>query len=303
MTTTLDPTGAATEVAAPVGVSGKGARRGRAARRRERTPDVADQQRRPLGVGSGTGLGVLVLFLSLVVLLPLAAVVLEAAGAGWGSFWDAITTPQAVRSLVFTVTASAIVTVVNAVMGTVIAWVLVRDEFPGKRLVELVIDIPFALPTIVAGLVVLAVYGRGGVVDLFATRGGVVVALLFVTLPFVVRAVQPVLIGLDRSREQAAATLGARPSTVFRRIVLPPLFPAIASGAALAFARAMGEYGSVLLISGGLAKTQVSSMYAYGLYEAYDFPGAAATATVLLVVSLAVLIGFELLQRRVARRG
>jgi sulfate transport system permease protein len=229
--------------------------------------------------------------------------VLEAAGAGWGSFWDSITTPQAVRSLVFTVTASLIVTAVNAVMGTVIAWVLVRDEFPGKRLVELVIDIPFALPTIVAGLVVLAVYGRGGVVDLFATRAGVVVALLFVTLPFVVRAVQPVLIGLDRSREQAAATLGARPSTVFRRIVLPPLVPAIASGAALAFARAMGEYGSVLLISGGLPKTQVSSMYAYGLYEAYDFPGAAATATVLLVVSLVVLIGFELLQRRVTRHG
>jgi sulfate transport system permease protein len=303
MTTTLNPTGAATDVVAPVGVSGAPGRRDRAGRRRARAADVREQRRRPLRAPSGIGLGVIALFLSLLVLLPLAAVVVEAAGPGWSGFWDAVTTPQAVRSLVFTVTASAIVTVVNAVMGTLVAWVLVRDDFRGKRQLELVIDIPFALPTIVAGLVILALYGHGSAVDLFGTRAGVVVALLFVTLPFVVRAVQPVLIGLDVTREQAAATLGARPWTVFRRIVAPPLFPAIASGAALAFARAMGEYGSVLLISGGLASTQVSSMYAYGLYESYDFPGAAATATVLLVVSLVVLVGFELLQRRVADRG
>jgi sulfate/thiosulfate transport system permease protein len=297
MTTTLSPVGAATDVVAPTGVSG-GARAGRRAVRAGH-----ETHRRPLGGVAGLGLGVVVLFLSLVVLLPLAATVAQAAEGGWSGFWAAVTTPQAVTSLELTVGASALVTVVNAVMGTVLAWVLVRDDFPGKRLVELVVDVPFALPTIVAGLVILSVYGHGSPVDLFGTRAGVTVALLFVTLPFVVRAVQPVLLGLDRSREEAAATLGARPTAVFRRVVLPPLLPAIASGAALGFARAMGEYGSVLLISGGLDHTKVSSMYAYGLYESFDFAGAASTATVLLAVSLVVLVGFEVLQRRVVRRG
>jgi sulfate transport system permease protein len=190
-------------------------------------------------------------------------------------------------------------------MGTLIAWVLVRDSFPGKRFVELVIDIPFALPTIVAGVVLLSVYGANSPVgiDLLGTKRAIVFALLFVTLPFVVRTVQPVLMAIDTEAEQAAACLGAPPRTIFRRIVLPLLVPAIASGAVLAFARAMGEYGSVLLISGGLQSTRVSSMYAYGLYESYDYQGAAATATVLLVVSLVVIIGLDVVQRRVARRG
>jgi len=288
VTTTLveTPVGATAPAAAPTGA------------RAQRTGA-------PLGRASGLTLGVVMLGLSLLVLLPLAAVGAEAATNGWSGFWASVTAPAAVDALVLTVTSSLVVTAVNVVMGTLLAWVLVRDDFPGKRWLELVIDVPFALPTIVAGLVILSVYGRNSPVgiDLFGTRWGIMVALLFVTLPFIARTVQPTLMAFDRDTEHAAATLGARPRTVFRRIVLPPLVPAIAAGAALAFARAMGEYGSVLLISGGLDKTQVSSMYAFSLYESYDFPGAAATATVLLVVSLVVLVGFEIVSHRAGRRG
>jgi sulfate transport system permease protein len=288
VTTTLveTPVGATAAAAAPTGA------------RAQRTGA-------PLGRASGLTLGLVTLGLSLLVLLPLAAVAAEAGSTGWSGFWAAVTAPAAVDALVLTVTSSLVVTAVNVVMGTLLAWVLVRDDFPGKRWLELVIDVPFALPTIVAGLVILSVYGRNSPVgiDLFGTRWGIMVALLFVTLPFIARTVQPTLMAFDRDTERAAATLGARPATVFRRIVLPPLVPAIAAGAALAFARAMGEYGSVLLISGGLDKTQVSSMYAFSLYESYDFPGAAATATVLLVVSLVVLVGFEIVSHRAGRRG
>jgi sulfate transport system permease protein len=254
---------------------------------------------------SGLGLGVAVIWMSLLVLIPLAAVVFKAFGGGWGDFWQAITRHQAVQSLELTVGASLIVALINAVMGTVLAWVLVRDEFPGKRFVEMIIDIPFALPTIVAGLVMLAVYGPTSPIglNLLATRRGIVFALLFVTLPFVVRAVQPVLLAVDREAELAAACLGASPLTVFRRVVLPLLLPAIASGAGLAFARAMGEYGTVLLLSGGIDRAEVSSQYTYSLLENYDYVGAAATATVLLMISLIVIGALDVLQRRVARRG
>jgi sulfate transport system permease protein len=210
-----------------------------------------------------------------------------------------------VRARRLTVVSSLLVAAINAVMGTLLAWVLVRDTFPGKRLVDVIIDIPFALPTIVAGLVLLAVYGTDSPVGihLLGTQRAIVLGLLFVTLPFSVRAVQPVLMALDREVEQAAACLGASPFTTFRRVVLPLLLPAIASGATLAFARAMGEYGSVLLISGGLSRTKVSSMYAYQKIENFDFPAAAATATVLLAVSLLVIVGLDQLQRAAARRG
>ena len=267
------------------------------------TADVSGAGR--LGRWSALGLGTAVLWLSLLVLIPLAAVVAQGFDGGWSGFWSNITRPGALASLRFTVASSLIVGVVNAVMGTVLAWVLVRDRFPGRRLADLVIDIPFALPTIVAGLVLLSVYGKSSPVgvDLLGTRRAVVFALLFVTLPFVVRSVQPVLLALDTDAEQAAACLGALPRTTFRRVVLPLLLPAIASGAALAFARAMGEYGSVLLISGGLSRTRVSSMYAYQQIQNYDFAGASATATVLLVASLLVILGVDLLQRLVARRG
>ncbi|WP_007519456.1 sulfate ABC transporter permease subunit CysT [Pseudofrankia saprophytica] len=258
-----------------------------------------------LGPGSGLGLGVAVLWLSLLVLIPLAAVVARGFTGGWSGFWDNITDPSAVRALRLTVVSSLLVAAINAVMGTLLAWVLVRDPFPGRRLVDVIIDIPFALPTIVAGLVLLAVYGTNSPVGvhLLGTQRAIVLGLLFVTLPFAVRSVQPVLMALDTEVEQAAACLGASPFTIFRRVVLPVLLPAIASGATLAFARAMGEYGSVLLISGGLSRTKVSSMYAYQKIENFDFPAAAATATVLLAVSLLVIVGLDLLQRAAARRG
>jgi sulfate/thiosulfate transport system permease protein len=253
----------------------------------------------------GIGLGVGVLWLTLLVLLPLALLVATGFGSGLGEFVSAVTDPQAVRSIVFTIVAGVVVTVINGVLGTLIAWVLVRDDFPGKRLVELVIDVPFALPTIVAGVVLLSLYGSSSPVgiELQGTQVGVVFALLFVTLPFVVRAVEPVLLALDTDAEQAATSLGASRFTTFRRIVLPPLLPAIASGSGLAFARAIGEYGSVVLISAGLSSTKVASMYAFQLIQNSDYQGAASVATVLLAVSLLVLVVLDLVQRRAARRG
>lgn len=258
-----------------------------------------------LALGSGLGLGTAVIWLSLLVLLPLAAVVENGFHGGWSGFYANITTPEALHALEFTVVASLLVALINAVMGTLLAWVLARDAFRGRALVDRIIDVPFALPTIVAGVVLLSVYGTHSPigVNLFGTQRAIVLALLFVTLPFVVRSVQPVLLALDTEAEQAAACLGAKPHTVFRRIVLPGLLPAIASGSALAFARAIGEYGSVQLISGGLARTEVSSTYAAHEIANFDFPAAAATATVLLVVSMVVILGLDVVQRWAARRG
>ena len=258
-----------------------------------------------LRAGSGLSLGITVSWLSVLVLIPLAAVVAKSTAGGWNGFWHALNAPGAWESLRLTLLCSLGVSAINAVMGTLIAWVLVRDTFPGRRLLEIVIDIPFALPTIVAGLVLLILYGPTSPIgiNLLGTQRGVFFALLFVTLPFVVRTVQPVLINMDAEAEEAAASLGAPPLTTFRRIVLPVLVPAIVSGTALAFARAMGEYGSMLLISGGMPRTRVSSMYIFQQIENYDYAGAAAVATVLLVVSLIVLVTLDLVQRGTARRG
>jgi len=240
-------------------------------------------------------------YLSLVVLVPLAAVVAESTTGGASAFWDAITASQAVAAMRFTVLCSLAVVAINVVTGTLIAWVLVRDEFPGKRAVNALIDLPFALPTIVAGLTLLALYGPKGPapVDIGFTRAAVILALLFVTLPFVVRSVQPVLIELDREMEEAAASLGARPRTIFRRIVLPNLVPAIASGAGLAFARALGEFGSVVLISGNIPfKTEVASVYLFGQIESDNRPAAAAVSVVLLVLSFVLLLGVSWISTR-----
>lgn len=258
-----------------------------------------------LGVLSGAGLGVAVLWLSLLVLLPLAAVVARGTGAGWSSFWAAFSTHAALEAIRLTVLCALAVALFNAVMGTLVAWVLVRDDFAGKRLVEVFIDLPFALPTIVAGLVLVSLYGPRSPIGLtwYATRPGIVVALLFVTLPFVVRAVQPVLLALETDVEEAAASLGAGPMTRFRRIVLPSIWPAIMSGAALAFGRAMGEYGAVILISGGVARTQLASQYIYGQIESGYLSDAAATSTALLFISVAVMATLGALQRWTARRG
>ncbi|MEV0234563.1 sulfate ABC transporter permease subunit CysT [Nonomuraea sp. NPDC050786] len=256
--------------------------------------------------GTALGLGAAVLYLSLIVLIPLAAVVLRSQERGLAYFWEAVTTPDAWAALSLTIGASAVVAVINLFMGTVIAWVLVRDRFPGKAVVDTLIDLPFALPTIVAGLVLLALYGPKSPlgVDVAYSRAGVVLALLFVTLPFVVRTVQPVLLELDRDMEQAAASLGASTAQIFRRVILPNLVPAMLSGTALAFSRSMAEIGSVVLISGNLPfKTQVASVQIFGQIETDNPVGAAAVSTVLLVVALVTLVLLDLLQRWGSRRG
>jgi len=245
------------------------------------------------------------LWLSLIVLLPLAALVVRSLDGGLDAFWESVTARQAVSALQFTLLVSLAVAAINAVVGTLIAWVLVRDEFRGKALVNALIDLPFALPTIVAGLTLLALYGRSSPVgiDIAFTKLAVGLALLFVTLPFVVRSVQPVLIELDRDMEQAAASLGAGPLTTFRQIVLPNLMPAIVSGAALAFARAVGEFGSIILISGNKPfDTQVASVYVYKQLESDNLTGAAAVSVLLLALSLVVLVTLRAVEARRARQ-
>jgi sulfate transport system permease protein len=265
----------------------------------------------PLGSASASSLGVIVLWMSLLVLLPLAAVLGKAFGSGWHGFTAAVTQPATASAIKLTVVLAVLVAIVNCVMGTLVAWVLVRERFRGSSLLEFVIDIPFALPTIVAGLVMLALYGGDHPFGpyLVGTRTGLFVTLLFVTLPFTVRTVQPVLLDLDRDAEQAAASLGASAPSVFRRIVLPQVLPAMASGAALSFARALGEYGSIVLISSNLPfKTEIASSIIYGKLQDADHPArstqqAAAIAALLLLASAIVLVILDLLQRRVARRG
>jgi len=243
-------------------------------------------------------------YLSVVALIPLAAVVVKSLDGGLDSFWNAVTSPQAVASLRITVIASVVVVIVNAIVGTLIAWVLVRDEFPGKGFVNSLIDLPFALPTIVAGLTLLAFYGPDSPigVNLAFTQVSIVLALLFVTLPFVVRAVQPVLLELDREMEQAAESLGASRLTVFRRIILPNLTPAIIAGAGLAFARAVGEFGSLVLITGNIPfETQAASVFIFAQVESDNMIGAAAVSVVLLVIALALLLFFGWLSKRALR--
>ncbi|WP_375493094.1 sulfate ABC transporter permease subunit CysT [uncultured Jatrophihabitans sp.] len=293
MTTVADRPAASTE----------GARRARPTRRPK-----TGQQLRSI---SGLSLGVVVLWLTLLVLLPLIAVVGKSFDYGWSGFTAAVTNNEAAAALRLTIGLSAIVAVVNAIMGVVVGWVLVRERFPGARVFEMVIDIPFALPTVVAGVVMLYLYGGDSPVgiNLSGARVGLFVVLLFVTLPFTVRTVQPVLLRLDREAEQAAASLGASPVAVFRRIVLPQLLPAVASGATLAFARAIGEYGSLVFISGNIQfKTEIASSLIYGKLQNNDTPQlaeqqASAIAALLLVVSAIVLVALDLVQRRVARRG
>lgn len=251
--------------------------------------------------GAALAVGLSTAYLSVVVLLPLAALVWAAHAHG---SWQAVTSKQSLAALKLTLLLSLAVALVQAVAGTAIAWTLVRDRFPGQGLVNAVIDFPFALPTIVTSVTLLALYGPRSPVGVHAafTRWSIVLALLFVTLPFVVRTVQPVLIELDRDMEDAAASLGAPSFTIFRRVVLPNLAPAVLSGVALAFARAVGEFGSVVLVSGNLPfKTEVASVYILGRIESGDVAGAAAVSVVLLAISFAVLLGIGGLRRRVTR--
>jgi sulfate/thiosulfate transport system permease protein len=281
------------------------------------TTAVLGQDTRPVGRGrpgvrstltrgSALGLGVAMIWFSLLVLIPLAAIVVTAGKDGWQGYVDTLTNPQSWAAIKLTVEQSLLVTVVNVVMGTLIAWVLVRDRFWGRGLLDVLIDIPFAMPTIVAGLVLLGLYGPKSPlgINVSNTPSSVTLALAFVTLPFIVRTVQPVLAELDADVEEAAASLGARQLTILRRLVLPALVPAIAAGAALSFARAISEYVSLVLLSGMLPyRTEVVSVRVLSFIEGGDQTSAAALATIMLGVALVVIVALDVIQRRVARRG
>lgn len=256
---------------------------------------------RPIATGVAPGLSML--YLSILVGLPVAALISLSAH---GSFWSTVTAPVTRSVLAFTIEVSLAATVLDVVTGVALAWVLVRDDFPGKRILNALIDLPFALPTIVAGLVLLTLYGPGSPIgiNVAGTRVGVLFALLFVTLPFVTRAVQPVLLSLEHDVEDAAACLGARPLTIFRRIILPAIMPATLTGAALAFTRALGEFGSVVLIGGNLPHTQVASQLIFNDVEQDSSRTAAAVSVELLALALLVFLVIAVVTRRwTARRG
>jgi sulfate transport system permease protein len=251
-----------------------------------------------------SGPGAAVIYLSLLVFIPIAAVASQAFDGGWGAFSSAVRNPESWSALKLTLLSAVIVVVVNTFAGMAIAWVLVRDDFHGKKLVGALVDLPFALPTVIAGLTLLSLYGPDSPIhlDIADTRLAIWVALAFVTLPFAVRSIQPVLEELEPDTEEAAASLGASSFTVFRRIILPSLGPAIASGAALSFARALGEYGSLVLFTSGIPfKTEVASIRIFGLYEADSTQGAAALSLVLLVLSLVILIILGTFRRHLTR--
>ena len=277
-----------------------GVRPGRAARKRRPARAVSALTR-----SSGLALGVSLVWFSLLVLIPLAAVVVQASTGGWDGFVKVLQNPQTSAALKLTVVQALGVTVLNVVMGTTIAWVLVRDRFRGAAILDVIIDIPFALPTIVAGLVLLSLYGPKSPIDVnvASTRAAVFLALAFVTLPFVVRTVQPVLEELDTDVEEAASSLGATRLYTFRRVILPSLVPAIVAGAGMAFARGIAEYGSLVLLSGNLPfKTEVASVRIISSIEGGNTASAAVVATILLVIALVVIVALDLLQRRVTKR-
>ncbi|MEJ2769470.1 sulfate ABC transporter permease subunit CysT [Mycetohabitans sp. B46] len=262
--------------------------------------------------GFGVTLGITVAYLGLVVLVPLAATFLKTTTLTWPEFARAVASPRVLASYRLTFCASLGAALLNAVFGFLIAWVLARYEFPFKRLVDAVIDLPFALPTAVAGIALAAVYsGNGWVGSLLAALGikvaftplGVLVALTFIGLPFVVRTVQPVLEDFEREQEEAAACLGATCWLTFLRVVLPSLLPALLTGFALAFARALGEYGSVIFIAGNMPmKSEITSLLIITKLEQYDYAGAAALAVVMLLVSFVLLLAINALQWGLQRR-
>lgn len=262
--------------------------------------------------GFGPALGVMLFYLGLVVLVPLAAAFLRAAQLSPAEFWSVATSPRALAAYRLTFGAAFLAALVNAVFGLLVAWVLVRYPFPGRRLVDALVDLPFALPTAVAGIALTALYAPGGWIGRFLeplgvrvafTPLGVVVALVFIGLPFVVRTVQPVLEGLEPEVEEAAASLGADRRQTFARVLLPTLLPPLVTGFALAFARGIGEYGSVIFISGNMPmKTEIAPLLIVTQLEEYDVAAATALAVVLLLVSFALLLGINLLQAWGARR-
>lgn len=274
-------------------------------------PGLSPARRRRVLPGFGLTMGVTLTYLGIIVLIPVAALVVKGAGIGPARFWDILTAPRTLAALRLTLTAAAIATVINALYGLLMAWVLVRYQFPGKRVLDALMDIPFALPTAVAGLALSALFAGNGWygaileplgIQVVYTLAGVVIAMTFTSLPFVVRTVQPVLEDLDPQIEEAARTLGAEPFTIFRRVVLPVIFPAYLTGITLSFARSLGEFGAVIFIAGNLPmKTEIASLLAVIRLEEYDYNGAAAIALVLLVIALALLAVSNLLQSRALR--
>jgi sulfate transport system permease protein len=256
--------------------------------------------------GFGLALGVTLTYLGLVVLLPLSTIFVKSSGLGWHAFWEAVTSPRVVASYRLSFLASLIAAAVNSVFGVAVAWVLVRYKFPGRRLMDALVDLPFALPTAVAGIALTTLYAPSGWMgSRLAPLGiqvayaplGVMLALTFIGLPFVVRTVQPVLQDLDADVEEAAASLGATRGQVFWKVLLPMLGPAILTGFALAFARAIGEYGSVVFISGNMPmKTEIAPLLIMTKLEQFDYAGATAIAVVMLVASFALLLAINVLQ-------
>ncbi|MEK8051413.1 sulfate ABC transporter permease subunit CysT [Ideonella sp. DXS22W] len=259
--------------------------------------------------GFDLALGFTLTYLSLIVLIPLAAVFLKTATMGWPAFWDAVAAPRVLASYRLTFGASFLAALVNALFGLIIAWVLVRYEFPGKRIVDALVDLPFALPTAVAGITLTALYAQNGWIGQYLpfkvsfTPLGVFVALLFIGLPFVVRTLQPVLEDLSAEYEEAAATLGATRGQTFRLVILPILLPALTTGFALAFARALGEYGSVIFIAGNIPMvSEITPLMIISKLEQYDYTGATAIAVVMLVASFTMLLVINGLQAWARKR-
>ncbi len=256
--------------------------------------------------GFGLSFGYTVFYLSLLVLIPLSTLFFKAGSEGWEHFWHAATAPQAMASYKITFGCSLIAAIVNLFAGLLVAWVLVRYSFPGKDVVDALVDMPFALPTAVGGIALATVYGPNGIlgiqlaklgINVILTPIGIVIALIFISLPFVVRTVQPVLQELDAAMEEAASAMGAGRWQIFRRILFPVFLPALITGFALAFARAIGEYGSVIFITSSIPfKTQITPRLIYEKLDGYDYAGATAIALVMLLVSFVLLLAINVLQ-------
>ena len=261
--------------------------------------------------GFGISLGFALTYLSLIVLIPLSSVFLKTATMGWGAFWTTVTDPRLLAAYRLTFGASFLAALINSFFGLLVAWVLARYSFPGKRVIDALVDLPFALPTAVAGISLTAIYASNGWIGRYLemvgvrvafTELGVLVALTFIGLPFVVRSVQPVIEDLEVEAEEAATSLGASNWQIFSRIIFPTVLPSLLTGFALAFARALGEYGSVVFISGNMPmRTEITSLLIITKLEQYDYAGATAIAVVMLVASFVLLLCINLLQWRTRR--
>ncbi len=261
--------------------------------------------------GFGITMGCTLLYLTVIVALPLFALIMKTASLGFADFWSIVSSPRAVATFKLTILTSAAATVFNALFGLLMAWVLVRYEFPGKRLLDAAVDLPFALPTAVAGLALVTVLSKYGWIGQYTeplglylayTPAGIIIAMAFTSIPFVIRTVQPVLEDLNHDVEEAAETLGANPLQVFAHVIWPMILPAFLAGSALSFARGLGEFGAIVFISANLPfKTEVTSLLVFVRLDEYEYPAAAALAMVMLLMAFAMLLITNLMQARQLR--